>query len=151
MGRVIVNLVDYDDDRQQVSFPTVDVAADGSDFGANYTAAVALNDAIAGITIGNLGVMSFQARQSGSDVGPAASPLAQTNIQWIAEYTVAGLGGTRTVRIGTADLTLVTQMYNGAPALDLTTGAGLAFKTAFENIVEVDGAGVTLNAVYYRE
>jgi len=146
-----MNIIDSDSDRQQVSFEVEDTALDGSSFSADYTAVVALNDAIAGITLGNLGPMYYQAVESGSAVAPPANNFAQTNIQWIFEYTNNITGARRTTRVGTADLTLANAMYNGAPALDLSSTEGAALKTAFEAIATDDGQPVTLVAVYYRE
>lgn len=151
MARAILNIVDYDGDRQQVSFETVDTALDGTGFVADYTDITDLQSAIAAVITGNNGPLQWVAVESGSTPAPPTDPYAQTNIQWVFEYTDNVTGSRRTTRVGTADLDLVTIEYNGAPALDLSTGVGATLKAAFEAAVRNDGNAVTLVAVYFRE
>jgi hypothetical protein len=151
MGRMILNLIDYDGDKQQVSFETVDAALDGTDYQGWVTDVTDMQAAIAAITLGGIGPVSWQSYESGSVPNPPANQFAQTNIQWIVEYKNTVMGNTRTVRIGTADLSLATQLYNGAPSLNLSAGVGATFKTAFETLVEDGGDPVEVVAVYYRE
>lgn len=151
MARMIMNLVDYDGDRQQVSFETVDTPLDGTGFTGDYTDITDLQSAIAAVITGNNGPLVWQAVESGSTPAPPSDPFSQTNIQWIFEYTANVGGAKRTTRVGTADLDLATALYNGAPALDLSAGVGATLKAAFEAAVRVDGSAVTLNAVYFSE
>lgn len=151
MGRAIFNIVDYDSDRQQVSFETVDAALDGTDFQSTVTEVTALQSSIAAIILGNNGPVTWQAYESGSTPAPPSDPFAQTNIQWIFEFTDDVTGARRTTRLGTADLDVATTTYNGAPAIDLSTGVGATLKTNFEALVRNEGNDVTLVAVYFRE
>lgn len=151
MGRVVFNILDSDSDRQQVSFETVDAALDGSDYGSTVTDVTDLHSALAGIILGNIGPISWQSYESGSTPAPPANNFAQTNIQWIVEFEDTVTGQIRTTRVGTADLTLATVMYNNAPALNLASTEGAAFVSAFEALVTNGGNPVEVRAVYFRE
>ena len=151
MARMIFNIVDFDGDRQQVSFETVDTELDGSTFSDDYTDITDIQDALAAIILGNNGPLSYVAVESGSTPAPPNDPFAQTNIQWVFEYTDNVTGSRRTTRVGTADLDVASIMYNGAPAIDLSTGVGATLKAAFETAVRNEGNAVTLVAVYFRE
>jgi hypothetical protein len=151
MGRMIFNILDFDGDRQQVSFETVDAALDGTDYGGWVTDVSDLQAALAAIILGNNGPLIWQSYESGSTPAAPSDPFAQTNIQWIFEFTDNVSGSKRTTRVGTADLDVADTLYNGAPAINLATGVGATLKTAFETLVRSDGNSVTLNAVYFRE
>jgi hypothetical protein len=150
MSRLVLKLKDHDGDLQQTSVIGT-IGNTGASYDASEGLAYALRDAILDVVLGaNAG---YQFVADDVDLNPAnpADIFAQTNIQWIAQYTDDVNGAVRTTRIGTADLDQATEMFGGAPALDLSAGNGLALKTAFEAYVLNDGHAVTLNAVYFRE
>lgn len=151
MSKLVMKLLDYDGDRQQVSLPGV-VGNTGASYDASETAAYALRDAVLAIVLGANAGYQFIADDVSNNPANPSDPFAQSNIQWIAEYTDDVTSAVRTVRIGTADLSLADTMYNGAPAINLATvGVGANLKAAFEAYVLNDGHAVTLNAVYFRE
>lgn len=82
--------------------------------------------------------------------GPAASVLAQRENKWLCRYHGATTFKKFRVSIPTADLTLLPA--TNTEFLDLTAGAPLAFKTAFEDIITSpdDGAeAVILDSVQF--
>jgi hypothetical protein len=150
MSRLIMRILDSDGDIQQFSVPGAAVETQ-LDYSPTLYAANDLRDAILGVIIGANAGHAFLAEEVVLTPTRPSNNFAQTNVQWIARYTDNVTGSVRTLRIGTANLALATLEYNGAPALDLSTGAGAALKTAFEAYVLNDGNPVTLNAVYFRE
>lgn len=149
MSRATFKLLDYDGDRQQISFDGLVMTAASHD--AVISAADALRDAILAVTLGaNLGVDVLARYQVLTPAQPS-DPFAQVNVQWVARYTDNVDGSIHRTRIGTADLDQATIMDGDAPALDLTGGVGATLKSAFEAFVLNDGHAVTLNSVYYRE
>lgn len=150
-SRLTLKLIDFDRDTIQVSFDGADSSA--GTYTADLAAAEALADAIEGVTLGTRVERNFIAdREYNATPTPPGSALAQTNIQWVAEYTDNVNGRVFRTRIGTADLTLATTIVNGVPSMPLGAGAGSALKTAFEAyVLSEDGNAVTLQAVYYKE
>lgn len=63
---------------------------------------------------------------------PASSPLAQRENKWLLRYHDATTFQKATVSIGTADLS---ELVGNSEFLVLTSGNGLALKTAFEAVV----------------
>lgn len=151
MSRLVMKLLDFDGDVQQVSVPGVigntSAAYDGAE-----TAAYALRDAILAVTLGASAGYGFMADDVSLNPATPADPFAQTNIQWIVQYKDDVTAARRTMRVGTADLALADTLYNGAPALNIGAGgAGNALATAFEAYVLNDGHAVTVEAIYFRE
>lgn len=108
-----------------------------------------LKTAIAGICIGQLAHDEVVYERSIISNAPAASKLAQRENKWLCRYIDAVTSKKYSLSIGTADLTKV-----GANSefVDLSTGPGAAFKTAFEAFVhspDVPGNGVTLVSVQF--
>lgn len=150
MSRLIMRILDSDGDIQQISMPGAAVETQ-LDYSPTLSAANDLRDAILGIIIGANAGHAFLAEEVVLTPARPTNNFAQANVQWIARYTDNVTGSVRTLRIGTANLALATLEYNGAPALDLSTGVGATLKSAFEAYVLNDGNPVTLNAVYFRE
>lgn len=149
MGRYVWGVIDADNDRRQVGFEIVDMTA--LNFDAQVTEQNALNTALAAVTLGTVKIVQRIATFQDLNVAPPANNFAQTNIVWDLEYEDDTTGNRYHYFIPTADLAEATVEFNGAPALDLTVGTGLALKTAFEDVVLHDGNPVTLIAVYFRE
>lgn len=91
------------------------------------------------------------------------NPVAQRGVKWSVQYADntpyfdppanaipnAGYNQIFTNSLGTADLAL---LVDGEEELDLTAGAGLAFKTAFDALVHSPYGGVaSLLRVYYAD
>lgn len=80
---------------------------------------------------------------------PAASPLAQKENVWLCRYHNAVTFEKATFSIPTADLNFVD---GNTEFVDLTQGAGLALKTAFEAVAvapQSDSEGVVLDSVQF--
>lgn len=146
-----MKLLDFDGDVQQVSVPGL-LGNTGAAYEAAETAAYALRDAILGVTLGANSGYSFVADDVALQPATPVDPFAQANIQWVVQYKDDVTAARRTMRVGTADLTLADTLYNGAPALNIAAGgAGNALATAFEAYVQSDGHAVTVEAIYFRE
>jgi len=91
-----------------------------------------LSAAIAGLTLGNFLKNELVYSRSVVGSGPASSLLAQRENKFLLRYHDATTNQKFQVSIGTADLT---QLMANSEFVDLTAGAGLALKTAFEAVV----------------
>jgi len=108
-----------------------------------------LENAIDGVTIGEMAKSEIVFERQILSAEPAASTLAQRENKWLMRYHGNTLNQKFQVSVGTADLTL---LDSGSEFLDLTADEGLALKTAFEAIVKSpnDGAeAVTLDSVQF--
>lgn len=116
---------------------------------AQQALVINLENAIDGVTIGEMAKSEIVFDRDILSQDPAASTLAQRENKWLMRYHGNTLNQNFQVSVGTADLT---QLPNNSEFLDLTAGAGLALKTAFEAIVKSpnDGAeAVTLDSVQF--
>lgn len=148
-SRLVLQYKDYDSNTIQTSFDGQAALDDGSDYAAKKALSNALETAVDNVVIGNKNIDGFYGQYNDNNVGDASSPLAQTNIQWQAQYSDNVNAKNYTKRIGTADLSLGTKA-NGVTVLDLGSGVGAALKTAWENyVVSPDGNATTLNSVVY--
>lgn len=114
----------------------------------------AMRTAIEGLTLGVVAAEALSVFETKLSALAAASQLAQRGIKWTAGYSDsqqffdpgvnaipnAGYQKIFTFQIPTADLSL---LASGEEELDLTAGAGLAFKTAFENTARSPYGGTT--------
>jgi len=110
---------------------------------------VNLENAIDGISIGQNAKSEILWERIIISTLAAASALAQRENKWLCRYHGATLNEKFQVSFGSADLTL---LANNSELLDLTAGAGLALKTAFEAIVKSPGDGaeaVVLDSVQF--
>jgi len=108
-----------------------------------------LENAIDGVTIGEMAKSEIVFERSILSASPASSTLAQRENKWLMRYHGNTLNQKFQVSVGTADLTL---LDSGSEFLDLTADEGLALKTAFEAIVKSpnDAAEtVTLDSVQF--
>lgn len=150
MGRIVFQYIDFDSDKTQVSV----LARDGAQasYDADVTDVTDLIAAINGVTIGNNTFWAWEAERNETGAVAPASPLAQTNIQFIAEASDDVTGETFRVRIPTADLALATSIVGGVATVPLGAGAGLALKTAWDAVVlSPEGNASTLQSLYFRE
>lgn len=151
MGSAAFTLVDFDGDTKQSSFETRATNNDGSTYAGDLTDVIALSNAILAIVTGNSTRTTFSAYDLNNSPALPTDEFAQVNIQWVFEWEDLVTGQIRHRTVGCADLATATILYNGAPAIDLSTGVGATLKAAFEDIVRNDGNAVELNAVYYKE
>lgn len=123
MGKLRVPVVDFNSDGSTIQ-PSVDNAI--SD--ANITT---LFNALDGVSIGAFG-QSKLVTEADKDAGPggsAGSALAQVEIKWLVRYHNNATLKNRTLEIPCADLTL---LGSGSEFMDLSAGAGLALKNAWD-------------------
>lgn len=83
-------------------------------------------------------------------VNPPTDKTVQRESKVLAIYSDGITGATYHMEIGTFDHTVLPTAPTGGAvpeSVDLTTGAGAAFKTAFENYVQRDGHAVLLTAL----
>jgi len=149
-GRYTLTIEDYDDERSTfgVAIPDVD--------DANFTTVDgqldALEAAIVGITTGNKSGSSRQWLQESFNPAASAEPWAQRETKWLVRYRDNVTGDMYRCEIPTADLDLLPTSTdpNVRKGLDLAAGAGLAFKTAFEDVVlSPDSNAVTVEQVIH--
>lgn len=149
-GALTVTYVDYDGDKIQTSIEGVVFSA--ANFDAQVTAQNAIVTALDAILLTTRTNSQRTAVTDPLVVANPTNPFAQTNIQWIVEYTDDSTGGVYQWRFGGADLSLADTMYNGAPALNVGTGgAGNDLAVALEAYARHEGNAITVNAIYFRE
>ena len=149
-SRMGLTVIDYDGDKKTTSFEGVTGTA--ANFTAQETLRAAMITELQSIILGNTTQTAFQAVVTDFTVANPTDPFAQVNIQWIIEYTDDVTGGVYQVSLGTADLAQADTLYNGAPALSVSTGgAGEAAKDAIEAYARHNGNAITVNAIYFRE
>lgn len=148
-SKFVIGYLDADGDKAQVSFNGV--TGNAANFDAQRTAQNALESALNAITLGNQYIEQDIAVETVYAVTPPTNMFAQVNIKWVMEWIDQATGLRYITTVPTADLAQATIFYNGAPALDLTDGVGLAVKEAFEDYQRHDGNVVVLNAIYFRE
>lgn len=151
MGRLILRFADRDNDRKQISFPTLD------NLGADYTTALGLasdlQTAIEAVTTGVIDTSAY-VRDENFVANPTlpTSGFAQNTIQWLVTYTDNVDGSRQTVSIPTADLGTAGLLLPASQFADLTNAAWIAFTDAFEAFVRSDSNNnVTVISVEYRE
>lgn len=119
------------------------------------TEIAALRTAIDGVSIGVLASESLKVFETKLNSAKAASQLAQKGVKWLCGYTDnqqffdpgvnaipnAGYQKVFTFTIPCADLTL---LVTGDEELVLTSGPGLAFKTAFDATARSPYGGTAL-------
>lgn len=155
MGRVTLQIVDFDGDKPQFSVPTSDAADDGTDYSSWFTNIDTLRTSTEAILRCPTDVYSYASKRVDNNASPPVNPDAQANDQWIVEFSVDGMsGGPYSVRIPGADRALGISR-NGRVELDISTGVGQAFANAFEAAYlfpgQLDSAGTgqaTVQVIY---
>lgn len=119
---------------------TFSAPADAAPLDAEITALYsAVDGLVLGVEKGSYLVQRTE-KDAGSDALPA-SGAAQRTTKWLVRYT-DGASNLRHLEIGTADHALTTPPSD---YVDLTAGAGLAFKTAFEALTIAGGTPTVLS------
>jgi hypothetical protein len=141
---------DFDSGVSSVSFFGDHVEVGSANAAAIETLQVALVGALENIVTGTTLHDELAARRTvPDDLAPPTSPLSQTNIRWRVTYSDDVTGRTFTQTIPCADLSLGVKSGDET-ILDLSTGAGQAFKTAFDAyVVSEDGNACTLEKCVY--
>lgn len=124
-NRINVPIIDGNGKRSVATFPCT-TPTDGQ--------ITALYDALAGIVLGVRGGASIvtEAAKDAADAGTAPG-TALRSVKWLCRYQDTVDSSIHTLEIGTADTSLQALPSKN---IDLTAGAGLAFKTAFDAAVK---------------
>lgn len=138
----------------RIYIPILDASADISTVGIYAPAAAAdlditaFFDAVDGVSLGTL-VRSYLVQSVQKDVGSTTPPVnqfARRESRWVCKYTDDVTLKEYEFSIPCADLALAT-----GDVLNITAGAGLALKNAFEGVAESElGNAVTLNSVIFK-
>jgi len=139
-NRVNVPVIDASDEVSTVSIIVTEPAPVDGDITAFF-------DAIDGVSIGTLRE-SILTNAIQKDVGSSAIPankFAQRELKWLCKYTDNTTLDRFRFEVPCADASL---LGTSTDFLDLSAGAGLALKTAFQAIARSkNGNAVTLNSV----
>lgn len=132
-------------EKGRVRFNIVDLTA--GNLAATQALLATLLASIQAIVIGELHKERITLSDTLSSSAPAASPLAQRENKWLVRYTDVTTHRVFKGEIPTADLSL---LASNSEFLDLSAGAGLAFKNAFEAVVKsIDGNAVQVISVQF--
>jgi len=159
VGHGSLTLIDYDAENATSSFYTGDVTA--VSLPGLLTQFGDLKAAIAGITLGTMRQEALKVFDTRLSNGKPSDKEAQRETKWLVVYEDnlpffddplnaipnAGYLKIFTMEIGTADLSLLNTDTN---TMNIVSGAGLAFKTAFEAIARSPyGGTVTVRQVQH--
>lgn len=137
-------MTDYDG--ESTTFRVNSETLTALNFDAEVALNVALGVAIVGVTRGTLQKITY-----GNEIpspGVNSDPLAQRENKWLIRYTDDVTGKAWQVELGTADLTLLDPNNRGY--MLISSGAGLSFKTAFDDYVKSpDGNAVTMQSAQF--
>lgn len=150
MARSTFKFRDYDNDTKQISVLSDDVLV-----AANYAAALTLHQnlssAISAVILGNKAEDAYTPRVIEVSALPA-SPVAQTNVQWLVTYRDSVDGHIEHLSIPTADIADGTLRLPNSSLWDPTHADWVAFKSAFEALAVSNlGNSVTIDQVEFKE
>lgn len=138
-----IPVTDFGGENSSAAFPVADAAAD-----LDLTALFAAVDAI---VLGNLGqsTLNLATPKDAGPGGASADPWATRKARWLCRYHDAITLRKYTLELATPDLD---ELASGTDFADLGAGAGLAFKSGFENLVKArrTGNAVVLDSVELR-
>lgn len=143
-GSVSFTIRDYSNETSTHSLDTADLtAANFNTYLDPVTGLVPVYyDALDAIILGNIGSERISARDILISQAPAGSVYAQVELKWLVFYSDNVNSKVYRREIPTPDLTL---LVAGTDLMNITAGAGLAWKTAAENLwVSPDGNPVTI-------
>lgn len=150
MARTTIVFRDYDNDKKQISIPRDEVLIVG-DYAAAYTAHTALVDAINAVTLGTIAESSFTPRTIEAAALPA-SPVAQTNVQWLLTFQDDIDGHRETLSLPTADIVTAALRLPNSSLWDNTHASWTALKAAIEAVMVSNvGNSMTLIQVEFKE
>lgn len=145
MGKGVVRFHDYDGEPSSVTFPAADLTA--ANFDAQVAALASLRTALEGVAV-DLQTGHFIGNDYVIVEGSAAradSPLAQRENKWLVRYHDSN--GAYTLTIPCADLTVLDPNNRGF--MQIASGAGATFVSAFEAYVNQGGGSVTVDSVQF--
>jgi len=141
---------DYDNDKKQITIPRDEVTVVG-DYPAALTAHTALVDAINAVTLGTIAEQSFFPRSIYASALPA-SPVAQTNVQWLVTYQDDIDGHKEHLSLPTADIATAALRLPASSQHDPAHADWIAFKAAFEAVAISNlGNSVTVVGIEFKE
>lgn len=126
MALLNLPVTDYSNENSSASLPVADAITD-----VNITA---LFDAVDGISLGNLGQSTLNT-STPKDAGPGGTPtnkFAQRKLKFLCRYHDAITLEKLRLEMPCPDMSLLAA---NSDFVDLGAGAGLAFKTQFDNFV----------------
>lgn len=129
MAKAVFTMMDHEGEKTPATVYVGDITA--VSLPAFLTEFGALRTAIEGITIGVVHKETWVGDDTVLSNTNPANGFAQRETKWLVRYRDDVTEEVYRSEIGTADLSLLPV---GEEFLDLTAGAGLAFKTAFEQI-----------------
>jgi hypothetical protein len=144
-GLMTLRYNDYTAERSTVSLLSTLLTA--ANFDAQAAAALALRDAIAGVTDGLLVGFDFGTRyQTVSPSTPSAVPSAQREAKWLVTYYGSDDSGPYRVEIPCPDFDYLD--VNNRGYMDISQAPGSTFVSAFEAFVKLPGdVAVTVESV----
>lgn len=144
MGKANYSFLDHDNEGSGVGVNIVDLTA--ANINTVLAGVEALRIALENVTIGTLRQISVVGQSDIFAGGIPADGNAQRETKWLVSG-VDSEGFSTTLEIPTAQLSLLPA---GSGVLDISTGAGLALKSALEAIwVSRQGNAVTVNRVIH--
>jgi len=132
MALSTIKFRDYDNDLKQMSVRVAEVT-NTANYATAYTAHTALVDAILDVVLGNAALVSFTPRTIETQPLPA-SPVAQTNVQWLITYRDDVDAHIEHLSIPTADIVDATLRLPNSSFYDPANAEWIAFIAAFEAI-----------------
>ena len=150
MAYTTIKFRDYDSDLKQISIRSAEVTA-SANYAAAFTAHLALTDAIADVVLGNMAVNAYTPRSIEVTAAPA-SPVAQTNVQWLVTYHDDVDLHKETLSIPTADIATAALRLPNSSQHDPAHASWIAFKAAFEAYAVSNlGNAVTIDSIEFKE
>jgi len=150
MAGTTIKFRDYDNDLKQISIPRAEVTVVG-DYPAALTAHTALVDAINAVTLGTIALQAFTPRTIEAQALPA-SPVAQTNVQWLVTYTDDIDGHVEHLSLPTADIATAALRLPNSSFYDPAHADWIALIAAFEAIAISNlGNAVTVTQIEFKE
>lgn len=150
MARSTIRFRDYDNDLKQISIPSAEVTVPAN-YATAFTAHTAMVDAILAVTLGNAALNEYAPR-SVETTAPPASPVAQTNVQWLVTYQDDVDLHKETLSIPTADISTAALRLPNSSQHDPAHADWIAFKAAFEAFAVSNlGNAVTVVSIEFKE
>jgi len=150
MARSTFKFRDYDNDLKQISAPSAEVT-NTANYAAAYTLHSDLQAAIAAVVLGNFALNEYAPRSIEVSAAPA-SPVAQTNVQWLVTYQDDIDLHKETLSIPTADIATAALRLTNSSQHDPAHADWIAFKAAFEAYALSNlGNAVTVISIEFKE
>jgi len=126
-SRVNFTITDYT--RESSNFSVNGINVSSANYDAQQTQAIALSDAIEGLSIGQVAKREFISSIAFPETATPTDPFAQREMKWLVVYQDDTTSKLQSMEIACPDLAL---LVPNTDLLDLTSTEGAAFVTAFE-------------------